>query len=327
MKIVCGFINRPLSGGWLSTSYRLMRTEGQIAQRYLESHPGLPQSVPELNHLQGTPLCRFCEGAAEMKIRDVHVWAQITSQCLKESQSLSYDLILRILKCYRTLHLKDATFFTSMGQSLLNNCHRMTVQDFVCIFSAFEAAEIRPRLLYSEIFHSLARNVKTLNQQDFVDILTCFAELKIGNRLLLGNLTRQISLHIRIFSYFNAARIYAALQDLGVNNYVLTSLDTRTRLLRKMLRIQELLDEFAMFRADVHSWTPYETDLRDTIKQWFSCLNSESQIDELANPFETMAFLNMRGLLTRNYLNHLAMWCYDAVQCPKRRTIKRPTPA
>jgi len=106
---------------------------------------------------------------------------------------------------------------------------------------------------------------------------------------------------------------------------LLAELDGHARLEVATVPAQELLENLQAFPLLEFSWAPYEVLCLEELLQRTRAFETWEDIEQMADPFETLRFLQARNLLHDEFLQALCQWCLQGVHKPNVRSERRPT--
>jgi len=330
---------RPLR--WHSLLQRPVRAASSVA---LQSGPALQYGVensetalmhqssslgradlPRVPQMKSSELRRLSEAAATERAPPV-IWTAIAERSQVLAEQLHYWDAVHILKSFTAARVANETLFLHLADVLSMKTSLLAPKHVLDIFAVFEANDLRPRLLYVELFHTLVRLSRAMYAEEVSHTLQALARHQLGNPTVLAHLVRAVRRRLKEFRLCYVCGVAGALGSLeACPTSVQADLDSQARFEVDTMAPQEMLDNILAFPRLEYSWQPYEELCLQQFVKSINGFKSAEDVDQLAQPFEVLSFLQSRGLVHADFLLALCQWSLQGVHRPNVLSERRPT--
>lgn len=270
-------------------------------------------------------LRRLSEAAAAQGASDA-LWSAMAARSQEQAQKLRYWDMVHILQSFTTARVENPDLFLNLADALSAKASKMAPKHILDLFAVYEAAGLRPRALYVELLHAIVRLSRSMYAEELTLTLQMLARFQLGNPTVLAQLMRTVRNQLKEFRLRYLCAVTGSLGALRCCPQVLLDdFDVRAKQEVDTVPVQELLENLQGFPLLEFSWQPYEDLCLKEFLERTKAFRTAEDIDELADPFETLNFLQAHGLLQTSYLEALCQWSLRGVHRPNVRSERRPT--
>jgi len=281
--------------------------------------------LPHIPTMKSSELRKLAEAAAAENCAPA-LWDAIAARCGEFADQLHYWDTVHILQSFTAARIENTELFMHLADVLSSKTSKLAPKHVLDLFAVYEAHDLRPRALYVELFHALIRLARSMYAEELSMSFQALARHRIGNPTVITHLVHTVRSQLPEFRLRYLCIVAGALGSLrACPKWLLEEFDGRARFEVETVAVQELLDNLQAFPSLEFSWRPYEELCLDELVSRTRGFKTAADMDQLVSPFDTLYFLQARGLLHEAFFESLIQWCLRGVHRPNTMSERRPT--